>query len=769
MSRSQEIIDTSVDPFVARAERRRAVLRIGVPILGVILVVAVIAVMAFETTRANRRGALELADAVVAATDARIVEEVTNYFAVPVRTLQEGAELSKHAQAGEARRAFVEQFSIAAMKQVPQIADFIIGDEGGNFWMSLRADNGGIDTKLIQNEPGPRKVVWIRRSAAGDEIGRDEDPTDTYDPRTRSWYTGALTTNGIYWTDAYVFFTAKVPGITASDDYRSPEGRNFVVGVDITLADLSKFLTGLKIGKNGRAMIIGDQGRVIAYPQANRIVKQDKTGPITARVDEIGDDAAAGAYDHFRAEGPGRRLITIEGQRYIASLTPLPTVGRNWSVMTVVPEGDFVSFVERNNRSALLMSLGIVALAVIGAALLVRQGLRGDRAARMVRERSRAMARQSEALDLVAEEANAFDPSHPEPPEALTETAAEVSGARRASLWFFASGGTILHCADRFDGDTSRHTSGSVIHRGEFPEFFAQVDTGEAVDVADAAHDPRTARFYRAAMVPWGERALSTIPLHRRGQVVGVMCISDPADIRGARQCLRMLVSMAALRATDGAEISGEAVLEATKAEPEPVRSLSAELTLRGLDAATLGDALFPELAVLVIRISNPAAAANSGIATPERIDKIVRMIQQIADEQNIPYLKLTGYDIIGAAGFSSDDPTAMSRIASAAVACRDVLRELSEDSGVEPDFRLGIDCGIAIGNAVGHNPRVFNLWGEAVDTAQVMATSAFPGAIQTSEAAYRRLRQAFVLRPRGTFYLPAVGASQTFVLAGRL
>jgi class 3 adenylate cyclase len=127
------------------------------------------------------------------------------------------------------------------------------------------------------------------------------------------------------------------------------------------------------------------------------------------------------------------------------------------------------------------------------------------------------------------------------------------------------------------------------------------------------------------------------------------------------------------------------------------------------------------------------------------------------------------GHDIIGAAGFSPDDPTAASRIANAAVACRDVLRKLFEESGVAPDFRLGIDCGIAIGNAVGHNPRVFNLWGEAVEIAEVMATSAIPGAIQASEAAYRHLRQGFLLRPRGTFYLPAVGASQTFVLAGRL
>jgi adenylate cyclase len=770
MSRSQVIIDTSVDPIATRAERRRAVLRIGVPILGVVLVIAAIAVISIETTRANRRDALKLADDVLAATDARIAEEVTSYFAIPVRALQEGATIAKHEQSGEARRALIEHFSIVAMKHIAQIADFIIGDAGGNFMMFRRADSGGIDTKLIQNEPGPRKVVWIRRNAADEEIGRDEDPADTYDPRTRSWYSGALTTSGIFWTDVYVFYTAKEPGITVSTRYQSPEGRNFVGGVDITLSDLSTFLAGLKIGESGRAMIIDDQGRVIAYPQADRIVKRDNSGLITARIDEIGDDAATGAYDRFRVEGPGRQTIKVEGQRYLASLTPLPGVGRNWSVMTVAPEGDFIGFVERNNRAALLMSLGIVALSVIGAALLVRQGLRGDRAARLMRERSRAIARQSAALDLVVDEADLFDPSHPEPPASLTETAAEVTGARRASLWYLASGGNVLRCADRFDSDTSRHTSGSELLRSEFPEFFAQVAAGETIDIADAAHDPRTAEFYRVVMAPWGDRSLSTVPMRRQGRVVGVMCLGE-ADISGARNCLRVLAAMAALRRPDAAETSGDVMLEAAPAVPkvEPVRSLSADLKLRGLDAATLGEALFRGVAVLVMRINNPASTANGGTATPELLDRIVHVVQEIADEQQIPYLKLTGYDMIGAAGFSSDDPTAVLRIASAAVACRDRLRELFDENGSEAYFRLGIDCGIAIGHPLGDNPRVFNLWGDAVETAQVMATSAALGAIQASEAAYRRLRQGFLLRPRGTFYLPAVGASQTFVLAGHL
>jgi adenylate cyclase len=79
------------------------------------------------------------------------------------------------------------------------------------------------------------------------------------------------------------------------------------------------------------------------------------------------------------------------------------------------------------------------------------------------------------------------------------------------------------------------------------------------------------------------------------------------------------------------------------------------------------------------------------------------------------------------------------------------------------------LDCGTAIGREVGADPRLFNLWGGAVDTARTMASSALPGSIQASEAAYLQLRHMFLFRSRGSFYRPLGGTEQSFILAGRL
>jgi adenylate cyclase len=129
----------------------------------------------------------------------------------------------------------------------------------------------------------------------------------------------------------------------------------------------------------------------------------------------------------------------------------------------------------------------------------------------------------------------------------------------------------------------------------------------------------------------------------------------------------------------------------------------------------------------------------------------------------------MLGQDIVAAASCARTDVGAMQQLADTALAARDLCARLFEDAGLPPAFRIGIECGSAGGVRVGHEPRLFNLWGEAVRTASAMAASVMPGAIQVTETVHRMLTSDFLFRPRGSFYVPRVGAVQTFILASRL
>jgi adenylate cyclase len=148
---------------------------------------------------------------------------------------------------------------------------------------------------------------------------------------------------------------------------------------------------------------------------------------------------------------------------------------------------------------------------------------------------------------------------------------------------------------------------------------------------------------------------------------------------------------------------------------------------------------------------------------------QITEFLQEIAAEHGVSYVKFVGQEAIAAAGFEESDEDAMTAIASLAIAVRDRLSHLIDSSGHAAEFSIGLGFGEGYGCLVGRERAQFNLWGQAFETAGIMARSAQPGAIQASAAAYARLRQDFLFRPRGTFYQPGVGQSHTFVLAGQL
>jgi len=773
MADSTAVVDTRIDPLAERRRRRRAWLRIGLPIGTVALMIAIILAIAVYLSNANRRDVLALSDDLLTALDNRIAKEVSAYLDPSSRILRIGRDMIQDGALGN-RQDLAINYATIVLNVVPQIENLLFADPDGNYMLVRHGANGGIDEKLIHTTGGPRRVTWIYRDSSGKVTGQEDDPTDDFNALTRPWYTGAATTDDLFWTGAYIFFTDKKPGVTASLRYRGADGRASVFGADIALDVLSSFLASLEIGRSGKAFIIDSSGHLVASPSGSVMVNQNGGDPVAQKLDEIGDPIVTRAFDQYRVEGAGRHVVEVDGQRYITAITPLTSAGHDWAVLMVVPENDFVGFVARHDRSALVLSLLIVAIAALLAVLLVQQGLRADHNGRLLRERQHALDRQSTAFATLAADATLFDPGRSEPPRKLTETLAEVTGARRASVWRLIDGGRRLHCDDSFDRVTNGHVDGLELHHNELPQFFAHLARGEEIEVADAARDRRTAEIHRVLMQPLGSRALLAVPAQYGDTIVGAVWLEDVAHMTLARDFVRAAANMVAPRMAQAAEI---ATVRATAEAPTvddgdrtAVRHYENELRERGLTPDTVNAEIYSDIAVMVLRFTDPLAmAVRTSNGTHCVSDDIVCALQDVANRADIPYLKILGQDAVAAAGFAGGDGAAAAVVADAAMAIRERCIALFEDIDHPLEFRIGIDCGAAIGCTLGEGPKIFNLWGEAVSTANEMAASALPGTVQATESAYRKLRQDFLFRPRGRFYLPRTGEARTFVLASRL
>jgi len=306
----------------------------------------------------------------------------------------------------------------------------------------------------------------------------------------------------------------------------------------------------------------------------------------------------------------------------------------------------------------------------------------------------------------------------------------------------------------------------------EAPQFLAALLQGEEIDVTDAARDRRTAALHQLLMHKIGTTALLMVPVRCDDRVAGAIWLEDCEPGDGARNFARAVANMVAVRmaeAAPAARVRSGTLAGAAAAEPQEVRSFDAGLALRGLDHPDLAAEVFPDVAVLVLRFADPAVLARRQPGgAPSLADRIICAVQEIGTEHALPYLKLAGDELVAAAGFGTADPTAAIRIADAALAIRDRCGAMLEEVELPSSFSIGLDIGVAIGSPLGREPRVFNLWGDVVRSSLAMAASAAPATIQVTEAAYRVLRQDFLFRPRGSFYIPRIGAARIFLLAGR-
>ena len=774
-------VDDIVDVSHTRTRRRRqAVLRVGVPVLGVALVVLSILGVSLYSYESNRASALDLTRVLLHGTRERISHEVSLYVSPAAQAALIARDVVARHAVGD-RQAALEAFAASMLEQVPHLQNFYAANGRGDFFMVSRAANGGITSQVIRAPASPPgrppiqpEVASTDLDAAGKVTARSVSPQGGFDPRARGWYKGALAQQDVFWSQPYIFYKTRAPGVSASVRLLQPGAVPRVFGVNITLEALSRFLASLRIGKTGRAAIVEHDGTVIAAAKLIELAKSDKTQAINTTIASLGDPALAAAYDHFEVDGFGNRSITVEGRRYITIASKLPAAAQDWVLLIAAPEADFTSFAQTNTWQHLLLSLITVALAACMGGLLLRQNHRHDRLARRLRQHDAALAQETQALSALAQRPGLFDPSKSAP--ALTEGLAEICAARRAGIWRLLGEGRILACEDQFDPQAEDHVEGLQLSRSELPDFFEALDKGQTIDTADAATDERTAGLHRLMMRPFGSRALSVLPVRGPSGVAGAVLLEDAADAERGRGFAQAVTGIIAMR-VDRREV------EAAPREPDPdqpldlvpaadgVQAYSSVLTPDANVPTDLAARSFARVAAMIVRFDDARSLARpdpNGVTAVA--DALACALQEIAQEYALPYLKLTGHHVVAAAGCTqAPDDTALVRVADAALAARARCQSLLAQSDLDPVFRIGIDFGPALGALLGEQPRLFNLWGDAVRTAELMAQSAADaGTIQVSEGAYEPLRQGFLFRPRGLFYVPAAGTARTYILAGR-
>ncbi|THF71128.1 diguanylate cyclase [Deinococcus sp. Arct2-2] len=272
-------------------------------------------------------------------------DNARSYLQTAVQIVRITSSLVSSGQANAYDSGALSQTFGTLLDATPQLDAVLLGQPDGRF-IFVRRDGEGRYIKVIEPVPQRRTTVTLLNSAG--RVTSRATPTDPYDPRTRPWYTSALTRPGqTVWTAPYVFSSSQLPGVTVATAQQGLDGRPLVLGVDMKLSGLTRMLEQVQLTPRGRAFITDADGNAIAASRAWPRTIQGRVPALT----EVGDPALRALLDDGglpRLEGENgtasevTRRYLVGGEPYAAVLRRVEVQpGVSWVVGVYAPESDF--------------------------------------------------------------------------------------------------------------------------------------------------------------------------------------------------------------------------------------------------------------------------------------------------------------------------------------------------------------------------------------------------------------------------------------------
>lgn len=266
----------------------------------------------------------------------------------------------------EKRRKFV---FLSQLQAQPTISWVAFGWPNGEFYAAHKLGDNAVETLTIGTD---RKLSIERYDYEnGDLKFRDRSSEDTaYRVAEQEWFRGSD-----LWSTLTLHPTGERPAAAFAVRIGLDDDRSGVLAVIIELTRVSNFLSQLTVGKSASAFILDRDGSAIAAPDANAdevtpLKLEQPTFPVA--VDAIRQ--AGSAYDANGSE-PFSSTVIRDGKVYKTVLTPISFPG--WSLVTVVPESEFLGPVQATIRNLLIGLAVLIALAGILSAWLAQRLIAG--------------------------------------------------------------------------------------------------------------------------------------------------------------------------------------------------------------------------------------------------------------------------------------------------------------------------------------------------------------------------------------------------------
>jgi adenylate cyclase len=149
-------------------------------------------------------------------------------------------------------------------------------------------------------------------------------------------------------------------------------------------------------------------------------------------------------------------------------------------------------------------------------------------------------------------------------------------------------------------------------------------------------------------------------------------------------------------------------------------------------------------------------------------LDHLFSHFDELAERYGLEKIKTIGDCYMVAAGVPRPRPDHACALALMALDMLDAMRSNHDVRHLGLELRVGINSGPVVAGVIGRKRFLYDLWGDAVNTASRMESHGTPGRIQIARATYELLADEFECEPRGTIAVKGKGEIEAWYLIGR-
>jgi class 3 adenylate cyclase len=181
----------------------------------------------------------------------------------------------------------------------------------------------------------------------------------------------------------------------------------------------------------------------------------------------------------------------------------------------------------------------------------------------------------------------------------------------------------------------------------------------------------------------------------------------------------------------------------------------------------------FGEVTVLFADVVDftPRSAASQPGEVVRLLNQLFSAFDDLAERHGLEKIKTIGDAYMVAGGVPVPRADHAEAIAEMALDMLDMLQErhLAWGGGQPVQVRIGIGTGgPVIAAVIGKKKFIYDVWGDAVNTASRMESHGQGGMIQVTEDVYRRLHNHYDFKERGAIQVKGIGEMKTYFLLGK-